>query len=365
MKIILYCAPEAIEPLTRVIKAADHIVVATHSDSLNLIYSIAKHTPHALVSDVGHLASRPQVLAEVLHLFPGLSTFLSYQEKEGWEHRLREFLSRPRLPEKPRRYAESERTIYHDGALQAMTSGKLRRPDYAAEDSPAKCLREASRFVLQLQAGRVNHAAALHYYRCLKAQQRGLDLEIGYRLVHGSHKALAWSLALASRWLGLLSHYIHGAELDYLPAPMTPGPAVDFVHHGPTVEALYAFAQVIRFGVVIPIASEIKFLVGVKFDRQPETELFQLSIRVYGFAQFLQRVGEAQISLMSLWLNPDWDKEETNRTYKRHLATYRDFWCLPYLLYSPESLRAVLAGFHRGKTRVVIPGISRTEPTEN
>jgi hypothetical protein len=115
---------------------------------------------------------------------------------------------------------------------------------------------------------------------------------------------------------------------------------------------------VIKFGVVVPIATEIKFLAGAKFDKQDEIELFQLSLRLYAFAQLLRRVAEAQVSLMTVWLDPKRVEDVRDRTYRRHLATYRDFWRLPFVVHSPEPLRSVLSGFHRGQTRVLVHGLT-------
>jgi hypothetical protein len=352
MKIILFCSPFAEAPLKQAIKAAGHTVVGSAVIPEDLVYAIARHAPHAMVAEIAHLISKPQALATTLHAYPHLPTFSAYLEKEGWEAGLREFLNRPRPPEAPRPYATSARTIFHDASLRDISTGKLRRPDFTDPNWRSGSIRQEVRFVLQLQAAQANHAAASHYYRCLIAQQRGLDLELGYRLVHGSFKALSWSRELAGRWLALLCHYVPGVELERLPAPMTPGPAVDFVHHAAPEEVLYAAALAIRFGVLASIATEIKFLVGIKFEQQPEAELFQISIRLYGLAKLLQKVGEAQVRLMSWWLNPEWEDDEDDRRYRRCAATYRDFWNLPFVIRSPQPLLDVLVGFHSGETYV-------------
>jgi hypothetical protein len=73
-------------------------------------------------------------------------------------------------------------------------------------------------------------------------------------------------------------------------------------------------------------------------------------------------VAEAQLSLMTAWLDPHWTEDLRDRTYRRHLATYRDFWRLPFVIRLPEPLRSVLSGFHSGKTRVVLPTLT-SKPT--
>jgi hypothetical protein len=350
MKIVLFCSPFAEAPLNQAIKAAGHTVVGSAAIPEDLVYAIAKQNPHAMIAEIAHLISKPKALADTLHAYPHLPTFSAYLEKEGWEAKLREFLDRARPLETPRPYATSDRSVYHDASLRNISSGKLRRPDFTDPDWRSRFIRQEILFVLQLQAAQANHAAGLHYYRCLIAQQRGLDLELGYRLVHGSYKALSWSRELAGRWLALLCHYLPGVEMDQLPAPMTPGPAVDFVHHVAPKEVVYAGALAIHFGVLAPIATEIRFLVGVQFDQQPETELLQLSIRLYGLAKLLQKIGEAQVRLMGWWLNPQWTEDEGDRRYRRYVATYRDFWELPFVICSPEPLLDVLANFHSGET---------------
>ena len=130
-------------------------------------------------------------------------------------------------------------------------------------------MQQEARFVMMLQAGRERHVDAVHYYRCLQAQAPGLFREISYRIIHGSYKAY-WARDLAARWLGLLCHYVEGAELDHLPAPMTPGPAVDYIAHEMSEEGLYALTLVLMRGVSPAVEAEIRFLGAARFRQQAE-----------------------------------------------------------------------------------------------
>jgi hypothetical protein len=235
MKIILFTTSLESRPLLlHEIEKADHALVDFVHDPDQLIQEIARATPHLLVAHVPEQSDAAHLLAEQVRLFfPDLAIcFLNgtLDPKGAGQQPLGNALARPIQHQVPRPYAEGDRIVFHARSFQDLCSGKLNRPQQN-EGWEKICSHQEARFVVQLQTARKNHSAAKHYFECLSRQQQGLDQEIGYRLAHGSYKALSWSRDLAVRWLALLAHYVSDAELEYLPGAGTPGLAIDFVHH--------------------------------------------------------------------------------------------------------------------------------------
>ena len=340
------------------LKKTDPFIVETVDNFDDLIHEIARTTPHFVVihvpidSDEG--AWMPCI---VQRYFPDLPVWLIPGKLSDnlWQSALQAVLTMPIEPEVPRPYAADKREVMHDESLRVFGKGKLNRPK-REEGWEKLCAQQEARFVLQLQNAKKNHAAAKHYYQCLLHQQAGLDQEIGYRLAHGSYKALSWSRDLACKWLALLAHYISDVELEYLPKANSPSCHVDFVHHHTPIEALYAASLIILSQVKPSIAVAIKELLIAQFDGQDEDALLALSFRLFGMAKWLEQVGRAQIELMDLWLHPSiLDRaagDDVPRGEHRNAGIYRDFYDLTFIVNSPEPLASILRGFHTGTTYV-------------
>jgi hypothetical protein len=360
MKILLFASSGGITShlIAEEIERAGHVLVTIVEEPNLLIHEIARTTPHLLVLDVFADALSGQ-MDQVRMLFPNLPVFsiigaLSDGPAE-WQPALRQFLSQPIKPEAPRPYADDIRVVCHEKSLITYWEGKLNRPKQ--EDGwEQRCSTQEARYVLQLQAGRKNHEAAKRYYECLLAQQAGLDQELGYRIVHGSYKALSWSRDLAVKWLALLAHYVPDVELEYLPIAGTPGPSIDYVHHYLSLEGMYAAALIMHAGVQPSVDHAIKDLVAASFEGQDAQTLLGISVKLYGIAQLLQQVGKAQIELMDAWLDPGiLDRAEDHdllRSERRNAGIYRDFYGLNYIVHYPAPLALTLRGFHAGTTYV-------------
>lgn len=356
MKVLLFATEFNSAHLLMVeIKKSAHLVIETVDDPNRLIHEIARTTPHLLVA---HSPENVACLDTVRALFPDLSVCLlkgDLAEQTHWQQTLQDALSRPILPPMPRPYADDNRFVLHDESLQKFWKGKLGRPEQK-EGWQTVCSDQEARFVLQLQTGRQNHAAAKRYFECLLAQQAGLDQEIGYRVAHGSYKSLSWSRDLAVKWLALMAHYVSDAELEYLPVPGTSGPAIDYVHHDLSIEGMYATTLIILSSIKPSMASAIKELATARFDEQDEHTLLVLSLKLYGMAKFLESVSRSQIKLMDAWLDPSiihrLDQENVPRGEHRAAGIYRDFYDLTFIVHSPEPLASILKGFHAGTTYV-------------
>jgi hypothetical protein len=357
MKIVLFSTDfNSTHLLMQEIKKSEHLVMETIDDPNWLIHEINRTTPHLLVA---HAPENLVPLDKVRVLFPDLPVCLLRGnltvEQTDWRHTLQEALGQPIQSPVPRPYADDTRFVCHDESLQGFWKGKLNRPEQKQRWEDI-CSNQEARFVLQLQTGRKNHAAAKRYFECLLAQQTGLDQELAYRLAHGSYKALSWSRDLAVKWLALLAHYVPDAELEYLPIPGTPGPAMDFVHHDMPAEGMYAAALVVLSTVKPSVAGAIQELATARFDGQDEHALLALSLKLYGMAKFLGQVGGAQIELMDAWLDPAIvgrsESRDTPRGESRNAGLFRDFYDLTFIVHSPEPLASILKGFHAGTTYV-------------
>jgi hypothetical protein len=336
-----------------------HIVVGGLSHPDELRHEVARTTPHLLVIQTKEATASREVQEKVKPWFPDLATCSLCDEilktEADWVGQLDAALNQQIKPEIPRVYADGPRYVCHDASFRAASSGKLNRPS-RAEGWQKVCAQQEARFLMQLQAGRKNHAAAKNYFACLERQQAGLNQEIGYRLVHGSYKALSWSRDLAVKWLALLAHYVPDCEREYLPLAGTPGPRIDFVHHDLRPEGLYAAALVITAGVKPSILEELAGLVTTRFEPRDQEKLFGVSLWLYGFAKLLESVGRAQIELMDYWLDPtaatQLEEEAVPRGLHRNAGIYRDFYELGFVINFPQPLEAILKGFHAGTTRV-------------
>ena len=356
MKILLFFQDASLyTPVVEEI-GPDHFVEKVKS-GYNLIYAVALCTPHLLVAQ--EPASEDMELFEELEeAFPALSICLLADVSIGtkWRSKLRKFLHRPLSREIPRAYAEDYRVVWLDESIVPYAKGKLKRP----EQKPGweqECSGQEGRFLLQLEGGQRNQAAAEAYLRCLLAQQTGLDQELAYRLAHGSFKALSWSRDLAVRWLALLAHYSPDAELEYLPKPAAASAHVDFVHHEIRPEGVYAATLVLLSQVDPAVEAAIMSLVTSSFSGQHDEALLCESLRLYGLAKFLQEVGTAQVMLMRGWLDPsNHHVQSDGRFQQRQLRLFRDFWRLPFIAVTPEPLASILRGFHAGTTYIAKRG---------
>ena len=356
MKVIVFVSTmEDADVIGQVIESCAHHVVATVTDPSSLYYSTAQLTPHALVAESRHHVASTQAVETYGSIYPDVLIWTCNFDRSDWQGELTSFLGRPRKKAAPRPYAQGPRVVYHAAPLMEKSSGeKLKRPKYT-EGWQRECEQQEARFVMMLQAGRETHPAALHYYRCLRAQAPGLHRETAYRLVHSSYKAY-WARDLAARWLGLLCHYIVGTELDFLPSPMSPGPTVDYIGHEMSDEGLYAATLVLIRGVSPAVTAEIRFLGSAYFRQQSEEELFLECLRLYGFATLLAQVGTALVRLMTRWLDPVRSNSDSSlRLHERHLGILRDFYHMPHILHSPHPLREILRGYHAGTTYVPHP----------
>jgi len=339
-------------------KDGEHLV-ETVDDLNQVVHDIARTTPHLFVIYTPDLATEESLSysSKVQSYFPDLPVCLIHGDlsKNLWQPGLHEVLAKPIKPESPRPYADDARLVLHDQSLNAFWKGKLNRPQ-REEGWEKVCSQQEARFVLQLQTGRKNHQAAKNYYRCLLAQQSGLDQEVAYRLVHGSYKALSWSRDLAVKWLALLAHYLPDTELEHLPRAGTPSPTVDFVHHDTTMEGIYVETLLILGEIKPTVRDAIMQLVSARFDGQDDDALFALSLHLYGMAKFLQQVGAAQVELMDAWLDPAIvnraNDADIPRGEHRNAGIYRDFYDLGFVINSPEPLASLLKGFHAGTTYV-------------
>jgi hypothetical protein len=357
MKILLFGSDEpAIAAILCEIKKAGHFITQIVDDPAELISEIARTTPHLLVTHAQGGNFLP-VSTTVPEVFPDLPLCLLSGETDTavWQASLREALDRPVSQSTPRPYAEGNRLVCHDASLHAFWKGKLNRPE-RTEGWERICSQQEARFVLHLQTARKNHATAKNYFACLSMQQAGLDQELAYRLSHGSYKALSWSRDLAVKWLALLAHYVPDAELEYLPLPGTPGPAIDYVHHKISVEGMYAVALVLLSGIKPSIQHVIETHITARFEGQDDNALLELSLQLYGLAKFLEQVGRAQIELMDVWLDPAivgrTEGQHVPRGEHRNAGIYRDFYDLKFIVLSPEPLASILRGFHAGTTSV-------------
>jgi len=351
---------EAGRQVMQEIKNDGEHMIETSDDLNQLIHEIARTTPHLLViytPDTANVGS--SLFSELVQAyFPDLPVCLIHGDlsQNLWQPGLREVLSRPIRPETPRAYADDSRVVLHDQTLHAFWRGKLNRPRHMDKGWEKVCAEQEARFVMQLQTARKSHQAAKKYYLCLLSQQTGLDQELGYRLVHGSYKALSWSRDLACKWLALLAHYVPDTDLEHLPKAGTPGPAVDFVHHDTPLEGLYVATLLILYKINPAVVKAIKHLVRARFEGQNDYDLLALSLKLYGVAKMLQQVGIAQIELMEGWLDPAItnraDDANIPRSEHRNAGIYRDFYDLGFVICSPEPLASILKGFHRGTSHI-------------
>ena len=356
MKVLLYFQDTSLyAPVVEEI-GSGHFIEEVKS-GYNLIYAVAQCTPHLLVAQKP--AAEDMVLFEELgKVFPALSICLLADVPTGtkWRAMLREFLNQPIPGETPRPYADNFRVVGIDEPFVPYDKGKLKRP----EQKPGwekDCSHQEGRFLIQLEGGQRNQAAAKNYLQCLLAQQRGLDEELAYRLAHGSFKALSWSRDLAVKWLALLAHYAPDVELEYLPKPAAASAQVDFVHHEIRPEGMYAASLVLLSRVDPAVERAIMSLLTSSFSGQSDEELLSDSLRLYGLAKFLQEVGTAQVDLMHRWLNPSHQPaHSTERFQRRQLGLFRDFWNLAFIAVTPEPLTSILRGYHAGTTYVAKRG---------
>ena len=185
---------------------------------------------------------------------------------------------------------------------------------------------------------------------------RGLDQELGYRFAHSSYKGLSWSRDLAAKWLALLAHFVPDVELEYLPAPCTSGPAVDYVHQYMPLDGLYAAMLVLFFEPMPAVRKGIDSLSIVGFTGQDDITLMALSLQCYWFAKFVQEVATAQMALMNIWLEPaKADSNGPSRLTERNLDIFRDFHDMNYIVHWPDPLSAILKGYYAGTTRAFKP----------
>jgi len=358
-KVLLFTSDfKAGQILMAELKRTDPVIVETVDDLDRLKHEIARTTPHLLVAHANVDSAAGQlILKEVRFLFPELSVCLVKGDlaENLWQPGLTEVVAKPIRPETPRPYAGGTRMVFHDESFMPFWKGKLNRPQL--EKGWEKiCSGQEARFFQQLQTARKNHAAAKNYFQCLQAQQAEFDQELAYRLVHGSYKGLSWSRDLGLKWLALLAHYTADAELEYLPRAGSPGPAVDYVHHDASPEAVYVATLLISYQVKPAVSNAIKDLVIARFDGQDDDALLALSLKLYGMAKMLEQVGRAQIELMDAWLDPSIVDRAGDanipRGEHRYVGIYRDFYDLGFIINSPEPLASVLRGFHAGTTYI-------------
>jgi hypothetical protein len=183
--------------LAREVKNADKVVVETVHDLLQMIHEIARTTPHLLVAHLPEDAALIRSFREeVERYFPDLPVCMLHgdlsEQPPVWKHTLQAALGQPIQLETPRNYAEGFRNVLHDESLQAFWKGRLNRPPQG-EGWEKVCFNQEIRFVLQLQTARKNHPSAKQYFKCLLAQQVGLDQDNVVEIKCG--KSAYWNAA--------------------------------------------------------------------------------------------------------------------------------------------------------------------------
>jgi len=356
MKIVLYSSsPDFAASACSFVEECGHAVMAIATTREKLFILVARHAPHYIVARAPDLTA--EVAALMQQFYPDTRVITTDTEQGNWQEHLTDILNSSLVPIPPRPYADGKRVVLHDFSLQKLSSGKkLKRPE-RTDGWEKVCVKQEARFIRQLQGGRINHQAAKLYLAHLLAQQPGLEEELYYRISHGSYKGLSWARDLAVRWLSLLAHYVPEVELEYLPSPTTPGPAVDYVHHLLSPEALYAVMVMLSAGMSPAIDSNLRALVVEGFDGQDDTALARISLSLFGLAKYLEGVARAQVALMDTWLDPVAfaDSPSTHRTYERRAGTFRDFHDLSFIVHAPHPLIDILHGFHQGSTYVINP----------
>jgi hypothetical protein len=351
MKILIVASnPELAAEVSRAAETAGHVVTDKLVGISLVVQSIIRDGPHLLFG-LGHWPV--DVVNDLARLFPDLSIRV-VSRSEDWRSILGEQLALPVRQPSPRRYAEGTRLIYHDNELAAYNKGKLHRPGHEP-GWEAECARQEGYFLLQLQTGLQNHAAAKRYYDCMMAQQEGLDQELTYRLCHGSYKGLCWTRDLAARWSAVLAHYVSGVELDCLPSPHPACPDADHVHHSLPVWGAYALGVVSAGRPRQSTAQNLIKIAAARFEGQPDDQLLAASLSLYGLAKALQLVAQTQVECMAAWLDSELCQEFPDllpRSQHRASGIVREFWGLEYIVHTPSPLPAILRGFHAGTTHV-------------
>jgi hypothetical protein len=143
-------------------------------------------------------------------------------------------------------------------------------------------------------------------------------------------------------------------ELDYLPSPHPASPSADHVHHDPSLWSTYAVALLAAGRPRQTILDQIILLPFTRFSGQSDKKLLAVTIELYGLAKTLQMVGESQVALMDVWIDPARANhpEALPRSTHRAAGIYREFWGMEYIIHTPAPLNSILTGFHAGTTRL-------------
>jgi hypothetical protein len=246
---------------------------------------------------------------------------------------------------KPRPFTSRKRTVFHDGQYIPWASAEKRHAPVQDENFRRHASAEVYRFVLQLRAANVRHEQARRYLRILRREDRGLRHEVAYRLAHGSYKII-WLREHLARWLTVLAHYIPGTELEHCPGPRNSSPDFVAIDWEMPTTYLYAVACARMFGMNEAVLGETVHCTSWTFRGQPEAELVQHGIRLYGICAYLSEVAEAQVRAFGAIL--DGSASMDTRLMRRNLGIVFEFqgfihlWQLPS--YIERVYRAVMAG---------------------
>jgi hypothetical protein len=343
MKLILIHAEQnARNHLKQLLSDLDHIVVAESDTPRQLLGDIARHQPHAIV--VGELASvftdgifpRLQdtvVLVPVLRLPDGatdemlLSLLAESLEKVRIEHQ-----SRPTRPYS----TDEQRLVLMDDRYQ-----KYAQKEKLGSDLSDDFDREKEIFIRQVHCARNNHSAAKRYLSHLLKTDRGLRVEVAYRLVHASYKVY-WLRDHALRWASVLAHYIEGIQLEYLPSSASPSPQLDFLHYEAPPESLYAAAALVGHGIRSSLEPAFCSIMTKKYTGQSTEELQAEAIYLSGWCALLREVTIAQVKIMTQVLDSEsswYSGKRPRRGIHRAEGIYTDWWHLPTLPRNPAKMR--------------------------
>jgi hypothetical protein len=233
---------------------------------------------------------------------------------------------------------DEQRFVLHDDRYKPFAQEKKLNETAAANSDPE---RESDLFFRQVCCGIKNVRLARQYVGQLLHTDMALRTEIAYRVTHASYKVY-WLREHAMRFAAALAHFVEGVEVEYLPSPATPSPVLDFLHHEPPTESLYAAAALINHRFRPALMPGFKSILRMKFTGQPDEQLIAEAMVLSGWCAVLAEVVVAQIHFMGVVLdiNSDWHAgRKMSRAMHRAKGVYGDFWGFHALRENPDQMR--------------------------
>ncbi len=345
MKLILIHADQnARNHLKQILNDLDHIVVAESNHPRQLLRDIARHQPHAILA--GEL---PTVFAD--GTFPSLEDQVALVPVKRIPTGLTGEQLKPFLIgalEEVSQYHDTKCLQPYSTDAQRLVLQDDRYKQYAQDEKlgtnqPSDRELEKVIVIRQIHCARHNHQKARRYLAQLLKTDTELRPEIAYRLVHGPSYKVIWARDLALKYASVLNFYVLGVEVEYLPAPASPSPFLDFLSWDSSPEAQYAAAALVTHGFQKSLVPGFCALLNKKYTGQSAEELTNDAIVLLGWCSLLREIARAQVHLMDQILDPAsrwWITDQSpKRETHRAEGTYVEFWGLPFLRQNPSRFR--------------------------